>query len=468
VAVGLDPARWVVPLLISGLAAMVGLLAGYDPRFAIAAALAVGFVLITFFDLAAGLAIFGFLTFVEVASPGSTLSAVKLGGLVLAIAWLAMLATRSEAKLDFFASHRGMSLALLGLVVWVGLSATWATDSGEALTAASRFLLNATLFVIVFTAVRTRRDAVMVVAAFVAGAIGAALYGLLGPQNEAFEAYEGVGRLTGGALDPNQLAASLVPGAVLAIAGAAMSKRSPAARGLWITAFVLCLAGIALTVSRGGLIAAVMAVFAAIVLGGRWRGHAIALACVVGAVGVFYFALFAPEGAKERITESSQGQVKIEEGRTTIWQVAWRAFEANPVIGVGAANFQVVSRQYVLEPGTLARTDEIIDSPAVAHNTFLSIAAELGLVGLGLFLTVVGFSISCAARAARTFSARGDPAMQVLSIGLAVGVIGMLTADFFIAEEYSKQLWLLLGMGPALLAVSRSETVDYARASSSS
>jgi hypothetical protein len=31
----------------------------------------------------------------------------------------------------------------------------------------------------------------------------------------------------------------------------------------------------------------------------------------------------------------------------------------------------------------------------------------------------------------------------------------MLAADFFASEQYSKQLWLLLAMGPALLALAQ-------------
>jgi hypothetical protein len=33
-------------------------------------------------------------------------------------------------------------------------------------------------------------------------------------------------------------------------------------------------------------------------------------------------------------------------------------------------------------------------------------------------------------------------------------MIGVLAADFFISQEASKQLWLLLGLGPAFLGIS--------------
>jgi hypothetical protein len=34
-----------------------------------------------------------------------------------------------------------------------------------------------------------------------------------------------------------------------------------------------------------------------------------------------------------------------------------------------------------------------------------------------------------------------------------VGLVGILSADYFASEQFSKQLWLLLGLGPALLAL---------------
>ena len=38
---------------------------------------------------------------------------------------------------------------------------------------------------------------------------------------------------------------------------------------------------------------------------------------------------------------------------------------------------------------------------------------------------------------------------------MMIALVGILAADFFITEQYGKQLWLLLGLGPALLGVAR-------------
>ena len=169
---------------------------------------------------------------------------------------------------------------------------------------------------------------------------------------------------------------------------------------------------------------------------------------------VIYFAGFAPPEVQERITEPVSGQSRVQEGRTTIWQVAWRSVEANPVQGLGSANFAVSSKHYLFEPGTLARTDEIIDQPKVAHNSYLEILAELGIVGAFLYGVVIVFAVASGLAAARRYDARGDPRMEAVCLCVAVAIVGLLAAGFFLSGQYGKELWLLLGLGPALLAMS--------------
>ena len=448
----LDWPRWAGALSLAFAAALVGLMAGIDPRLAIVAALAAALVLITFTDLAAGLAVFTFVAFIEVIPlPGAVVSVSKLAGLLLALSWFAVVTTRRDAELDFFAKYPIMSASIVLFVAWTLVTTVWSTSTPEALSSAGRYGLNAILFLIVFTAVREKRQLRWVLVAFVLGAAMTAITGIVAPTGE-----EAKDRLGSGALDPSELSAVLVSGVALSAGVIALYKHSPLIRlGASLVA-VFSLVAIWLTASRGGLVALVAALIAAVALSGRWRAQITVVAALFATLTVFYFALFAPDEIRERVTAPTQGQERIEEGRTTIWQVAWRAFEANPVGGVGAGNFPVVSREYLLQPGVLARTDEIIgETPKVVHNIYLEVATETGVVGLALFLGVVGFGIGSMLAAARTFGRMGQADMQAASICIAVGVIGILAADMFVSDQYSKQLWLLLGLGPALLQMAR-------------
>jgi O-antigen ligase len=452
VAARIDPASASRLAALGLCAAIVGLLAGIDPKFAIAAAIAAGFVLLVSVDLAAGLAVFGFFSFLEILELGNVISVGKLGGALLALGWLAVLATRRDAEGNFLAMHPWMS-GVLGLFLgWSLLSTGWAAEPTAALATTGRLVLNAVLFLIVFTAIRTRQQAEAVAAAFVAGALAATAYGLTHPS-----ATVEAGRLASSSgLDPNELAAVLVAGVVLGGALAANLGRSPGLRLAALSASAFCLLGIFLTDSRGGIVALGVTLLAAIVLAGPWRIRILAATAVIAGATFLYFGAVASPEARGRIESVTQGEAQLQNGRMTIWTVGWRMAQANPVAGVGAGNFQHASKEYLLQPGVLTRTDQILlEAPKVAHNTYLSLLSELGIVGLALFLTLVAFSLRCSMLAARNFRVRGDPNGEVLARAFAIALVGILAADFFISQELKKELWLLLGFGPALLSISR-------------
>ena len=171
-------------------------------------------------------------------------------------------------------------------------------------------------------------------------------------------------------------------------------------------------------------------------------------AVTVVVVSVGYFAIFASQAQVDRLSVSDGGA-----GRTDIWKVGWRMVEANPVHGVGAGNFPVSSIHYLLEPGAIQRDEFIVDRPAVAHNMYLEVLAELGIVGLTLFLSFIVISLFTGIKAAKKFDALGEDGLALIARGIAVGLISMLAADVFLSNEVGKLLWLLIALGPASLSV---------------
>jgi putative inorganic carbon (hco3(-)) transporter len=445
----LDWSNWMRGLALALVAAPLGVLAGYDPRLAIAAALAAAFVLVAFGDLAAGLALFAFLGFVEIVPLfGPVLNLTKLAGALLALSWFAVLASGRAREADFARVHPLITVALGLFLGWAAVSGVWAEEPGAALGSVSRYALNAVLFLIVFTAVRTKRDLGLVLLGFAAGTAFAAGYGMVTTPNA-----EAPDRLYSGQLDPNELAAALVAGVATSFAMMLLYRDKPLLLVLGVGTATLCAAGVLLTASRGALIALSVMLLFAIVISGRWRVWVVIVGVLFASVAYVYFAAYAPEAVRERIAEPASGQARVQEGRTTIWQVAWRAFEDKPVIGVGTGNFATSSKHYVFEPGALPRSDEIVDAQQVAHNSYLEVLAELGVIGMALFATIVAFSIGSVLRASREFRIAGDSRMQLVALCLAIAMVGHLAADFFFSAQYSKQLWLLLGLGPAMLTL---------------
>ncbi len=440
------PLRWAQVGLL-GLGAIVGLLAGLDPKLALVAAFGMAFVAITLSNLTIGLCLFAVLTFVDSVLPSAgVVSLPKLMGALLMVSWLAYLTTHEGSRRRLF-EHPGFLYVLMLFVAWVLLSVMWAEQSAPVLDAVFRYLPNALLFLITYSAIRTREQALWLIGAFVIGTLISAAYGMAVPTDP-----DAAERLSGAVGNANETAAALAAGSALA-AALALALKEPVLRVAAAIVVPLCVYSIFLTLSRGGLVALAAVLLAGIVMAGRYRGP-ILIVTVIALLGSWgYFTVIAAPEAREHITENNGGT-----GRTDIWKVGWRMVEAEPVHGVGAGNFASSSVHYLIAPGAIVRDEFIVDTPKVAHNMYLEILAELGMIGFALFIGIIGYALYCALAAVRGFVRQGDRQMEIVSRALFVALIGLLVSDFFGSRQFSKQLWLLMSIAPALLALSRAGT----------
>jgi O-antigen ligase len=430
-----DPRSLALPIVL--LAPVLGIAAVVSPAAAAIAVAVLLFVAVAFYDLAAGVALFTTFTFLEaLPAAGGDVDAVKAGGFVLVLAALRRSSTpfllKEQPKLAYVATF---------FAGWALASTLWAANVSQAAADGVRLLLGVALVFVVFAAVRQARDARWVVWGYLAGATAAALVGLVQPADNE--------RLVGSLGEPNFLAAMLLPAFVFTVFATGWTT-NVVQRWLLGLLGVLFLVSIFLTQSRGGLIALGVAIVAGVVLGGPRRRMFALFGGLAAAVGLAYYALFASDYALERLTNPGRGT-----GRADLWSVATGVIGDNPVVGVGAGNFPVVAPQYAAEPINLPDARLLVDTPKVAHNTYLGVFAELGVVGLALFALVVLGSLVLLWRAGGVFARRGDVQLELISRAVLVSLVGMLAAFVFLSGEYEKQLWLLLGLAVALHGLAR-------------
>jgi putative inorganic carbon (hco3(-)) transporter len=428
---------------------VLGLLAAVQPLYAIGMAGGLAFLSLVMADLTVGVAMFTFVSFLEVIPGFGALSAAKLAGGVLVLSWIAASAMARPRRPQLAAGFPWIVAVGALFFTWTVLSLLWAEDGSATMTALQRYLPNLLLFPIVFSAVRTGGDVRLIVVAFVVGALLSTVYGAFIAPGDAEAAVEG--RISGAGVDPNYLAASLVAG--LAICGGTVATRgySLVVRLAALLTILALFVALIDTASRTGLVALIAATAFAVVTAGRGRRLPAAVAIFFVLTGAAtYITQAAPTEARERLSQVDASGT----GRTDIWTVAVRVIRANPVKGVGAGNFIKVSKDYLLSPGAIKRVDFIVDDPKVAHNIYLEIWAELGIVGLLLFLSIVAFSLRSVLLAARTYQDLGDRPLELLARSVGVAMAGELTAAFFNSLEYEKTLWLIMSLGPALRYVS--------------
>lgn len=434
-------------------ALVLGLLAAVEPKLAIAAAGGMIVVALVFADLAIGLAVFTFVAFLEALPAFGGVSAPKVVGLLLLLSWLGTMVIKRRRSLGVQLQPVLVATLVL-LPAWAATTALWAIETGGVIDSAQRWALNLTLVPIAFTAIRRPEHVEWLYMAFVAGVFMSALLGIMGVFSDPSGDIggEAASRLGGAGINANQLGGLLVCATTFAAALSLSRNRTPGARALWMATAMVCAIALASTLSRGAIIGMIVAFLCAPLVAGRGRRLPAALLSVLLAtsIALAVFALL-PATATQRLTASDRTGT----GRTDIWRVGWRMVQDKPLIGVGSGNFDDTTVLYLVQPGVIQRDEFILDTPKVAHNIYLHVLAELGSIGFALFLTVIGMCLGSALAAARIFQRRQNLDGEVLARALALALIGLLAADFFSSQLYSKQLWLLLAVGPALLAVAQ-------------
>lgn len=443
--VPLDSLRPAIPAAALTASLLIGALLAEKITLGIGLLIAACYLPLVLVDATLGLAVWVALVFIE------HLPAVSVGpnaaGILVALAWLGTLRAWQPAARDVLRRHRALFAGLVLLVVWVTLSLIWTRDPAAAIRELWPFYVAGLLALVVATMVSTPRQVRLVVGAFVAGAVLSVLVGLIAQMLQpAATAGGSDGRFEGGAGDPNFLAAALVPAVVL-VAALGSSVRSAHGRLALGAAIVVLALGFAATASRGGVVAAVVTGLAAIAL---YRGRRAQVALfVVGGLCLAGASLAASPAAWERVTSiDSRGN-----GRADLWNVAWQMSADHPIAGVGLNSFRARAPEYVRRPGTLHFVDLIAERPRVVHNTYLQLLAEAGIVGLALFVLVVGACLRAGWRACGRFELAGEPALAELARGVVLAAISILTAAVFLSDAADKRLWLLLGLGPALLGI---------------
>lgn len=192
-----------------------------------------------------------------------------------------------------------------------------------------------------------------------------------------------------------------------------------------------------------------------------FRTHQILIPALMGilAIGLFLsVSRFGADLVQRASTVSVLKEDKSLEWRLGIWSKAERMIRARPVTGWGVGSFPVQQALY-WDPRHRSRSQrEIVErGPSLqenAHNTYLQLTAEVGFVGLALYLLIFAAFFVTAFRALSQQRRRLRLLVLIGAIGgivtQMISAIGMPSWEF---PECSLFLWLVLGMGMAAAGV---------------
>lgn len=422
-------------------AAAIGALFVYDVRFGVVALLGLLYIPLTLINLPLGAALWAPFAYISTL-PRVNLVAIALI-ILLSVAWLGVLPARRALVMSLVRRNASIVWGLALLTCWLAASAAWAASPSAAFADVWNWIFSVVVFVLLATTITRPKHLVILILSMIAGMCLTAAAGYA-PSNSQAVTAQVDGRLSGGLGDPNYLAAGIVPMIALAI-GLAMNTRQPRLRWALFGAIGFLGVSLLLTGSRGGVVAAIAAVLATIAFS---RTQRVRLTVVVASALVFAGLWFVSNssGTWDRIREfDTEGT-----GRVELWTVAWRMAEDHPVVGVGVNNFINESVNYTRVPGQLEDVNLITEQPHVVHNIYLQQLAETGVIGLTLFLFLLGAVLRSTWLAIRELDRKGSSSLAGLGRAILVAQIAALTASTFISNGYDRVLWILLVLGPIL------------------
>ncbi len=236
--------------------------------------------------------------------------------------------------------------------------------------------------------------------------------------------------------DPNILGRYLMMALVIATAYLCVTHRGRTLTVLTVALAVMTI-GLAVTLSQSsalGLIAALV-ILALRVFG--VRRTALVGAATLALVGVP--AVIASDGVRDKVTSvrslasDGGGRLSLAKGGINLWKT-------QPIEGIGLGAFGDRYRD------TFSRRDQLRTRVFISHTAPITVLAELGLVGFGLFIFAAIAAVGTMWRASRPDDGSGRAAWVALAI-----LIGIVVHSLFYSGLFEDPFtWIVAGVGAAL------------------
>jgi O-antigen ligase len=321
-------------------------------------------------------------------------------------------------------------------------------------------LLYGTLFLVVLNNLNRKNSATWVSVTLIAVGFVVAMFAIyqfathsqmIWGFKRTFPQYAGRG--SGTFIDPDHLACFLGMTVPLALSFTVVSRFSATIKVLLAYSAVTMLAGIVVSLSRGGILATVigLVLFCVLLLAQRdfWKS-ALVMLCVLAALGMFALSQF--ESVQKRFDEVLRND-KVSDGRQYYWAAAWQLTKRDPVWGVGPGHFDVEF--------PALRPWEVQSRPQFVHNEYLDTLCEWGAVGLSIVAAGSALLLWGVSQVWRTFRKSSNEMGSRFSDRTAFvvgGTVGVVVLMLHCTVEFNMHIAALAVTAVTLIALLAAQT----------
>jgi len=367
-------------------------------------------------------------------------SAIEIAFGILLIGWVVEHGLQKGLRHSVWSTRtaRLCGIAVIAYLVWSGLSFLWSTQVSLSLHGWFRKTLEYVLLFVIVTdiaqdrAVLKRAVLVLLGSAFVL--VGDSIaQEILGYDPIRHRHLNEFSRMTGPFSDPNGLSSYFLP--MIPIALCVGWGKAIRPHILWLALSLALIACLVHTRSDAALLGLLITLVILCVCHHSFRWPI--------AVVMLVLLIFVGDQLSQQVhivaTLAFDQDAGLQD-RKSMWGAAWSMIAAHPFLGLGLNTFMDNYMQYC--KGTCF-------GPSYAHNTFLQVAAETGLIGLSTLLFILGTILSAWIRALRS-SLQAQGAMWWILLGLGTSMIAYLVQTTFETTFYMLRLatlfWVVSGL----------------------
>ncbi|MBF0385192.1 MAG: O-antigen ligase family protein [Candidatus Omnitrophica bacterium] len=252
------------------------------------------------------------------------------------------------------------------------------------------------------------------------------------------------GRMTASFNHANGLAGYLTICFFAGLSWLRISKRNLWNKILPVTFMFFLLWAMIMTGSRAGWLALFAGIFYLLFTLGKKRLGLILLGLVV--LGVLFMGK--DKVFKEGTRMSLSNLSSAASWRLGLWEDSLKMIKEKPILGHGINTFMRLFQDYRRK--YIGAADY---SPSYAHNCYIQIAVETGILGLLSFMWIIFKFFFKLNRKIKEFPERSNSCFVILT-GISCGIFAFLAHSFFDTNLYSLQLsalvWTAMGMAVAM------------------
>jgi O-antigen ligase len=209
--------------------------------------------------------------------------------------------------------------------------------------------------------------------------------------------------------------------------------------------FLICMFGCFLgalsTVSRGFVVSVLGSFTALMVMEKNRKKMVILLLIAILISSPYYIKRYGERLGTEQFELTRAAEAPM--GRIGIWVIGFEIFKNHPVIGVGIGGFAAAFNvELEKDPARII----FYSYGRVAHNDYLQILTELGIVGLLLWIVFITEIFKKGFRTKVILERLKETYLAAIIRGLISGLFGLMIASFFLGLYYSKFMWLTIMM----------------------